>query len=77
MKRFPGNQYISQEGALALIKRGTFPGSISEFDDERFFHEPSDTEDVRFRHDPKLTLPSYTYATQEQVSRIYLPSILY
>ena len=68
VKRFPGNQYISKEGALQLIKRGTFPARVTDMSDEAFFTEPSETEEVRFRHDPKLILPSYVYNTHEQVS---------
>ena len=67
VKRFPGEQYISPEAARLLIKRGTYPARVTDQSDEHFFDEPSDTEEVRFRHDPKLTLPSYTYNTHEQV----------
>ena len=76
VKRFPGEQYISEAGALALIKRGTFRACVTDKSDERFFDEPSDSEEVRFRHDPKLTLPSYTYLTHEQVLRISIATFL-
>lgn len=68
VKRFPGEQYISEEGARQLILRGTFAATVTDISDEHFYHEPSDTEAVRFRHDPKLTLPSYSYNSHEQVS---------
>jgi hypothetical protein len=70
VKRFPGEQYISEEGALGLIKRGTFSASVTATSDAHFFDEPSETEGVRFRHDAKLTIPSYTYNTHEQVTEL-------
>lgn len=67
VKRFPGNQYISEEAALTLIRRGTFSSSVVDVDDPAYLLDPSDSESVRFRHDPKLSLPSYSYFTPEQV----------
>lgn len=67
VKRFPGEQYISEEGALRLIQRGTFPASVTDVSEESYYAEPSESEAVRFRHDPKLILPSYTYSSHNQV----------
>jgi pimeloyl-ACP methyl ester carboxylesterase len=76
VRRFPGEQYISEEAALQLIMRGTYPARAVDTTDENYFDEPSISEAVRFRHDPKLTLPSYTYNTHEQVTllRVIPPS---
>lgn len=60
---YPGSQSLSMEAALHLVRRGCMAvdcGAEQEYDD------PSDEDRVRFRHDPRLLLPSYTYTTQNQ-----------
>ena len=75
VQRFPGQQFISEEGARQLIQRGTFPARVADTSDDDFHSQPMDSEPVRFRHDPKLLLPSYTYNSHEQVSVIVSVSV--
>ena len=66
VKKFPGQQYISEATATELVVRGT-----------RTIHgsdHGTTTEMVvgyQFRHDPRLQLPSIQYCTEEQVQAIY------
>lgn len=59
---YPGNQYLSREASFDLVSRGTFrvddPDNIEDISD--------DNVNVRFRHDPRLVLPSFQFHTNEQ-----------
>lgn len=68
VKTFPGNQSLSEQAALSLVTRGSFPSTLSDADSgPDVFRDPLEGEAVRFRHDPKLNLRSYTYNSHEQV----------
>lgn len=55
-KNFPGNQYLSEEAAAEMVRRGS-----------RTLEEGK----VQFRHDPRLTYPSLQYFTIEQTEALY------
>mmetsp|Transcript_13470 Transcript_13470/g.37236 ORF Transcript_13470/g.37236 Transcript_13470/m.37236 type:complete len:403 (+) Transcript_13470:35-1243(+) len=60
-KNSPGDQWLSTEAATELILRGT----------EQVIEEGSDAViGFKFRHDPRLQLPSCMYMTPEQVNAI-------
>jgi hypothetical protein len=60
VKKFPGQQYISEATATELVVRGT-----------RAVQESDTIVGYQFRHDPRLQLPSIQYCTEEQVEAIY------
>lgn len=70
VKKFPGQQYISEATATELVVRGT--RAIQESDTTTA--TTANTEMIvgyQFRHDPRLQLPSIQYCTEEQVEAIY------
>jgi hypothetical protein len=78
VKKFPGQQYISEATATELVVRGTkaIPTTDTTAADAAAAATTSytDTEmtvGYQFRHDPRLQLPSIQYCTDEQVEAIY------
>lgn len=72
VKKFPGQQYISEATATELVVRGT--RAIQERDTTTATTTDKDTAMIvgyQFRHDPRLQLPSIQYCTEEQVEAIY------
>lgn len=66
----PGNQYISQEAAYALVKRATIPVTDSHVTSSIDAGDDNDDTPVQFRHDPRLYWPSMQYLTTEQVEAV-------
>jgi pimeloyl-ACP methyl ester carboxylesterase len=62
VKRMPGEQYMSEEAAEALVSRAVVPHSDSTNPEAVTF---------TFRHDPRLQWPSLQYFTREQVEACY------
>ena len=79
VKKFPGQQYISEAAATELVVRGTRTIQESDTSSTTTTSNNSchnkDTEMMivgyQFRHDPRLQLPSIQYCTEEQVEAIY------
>jgi pimeloyl-ACP methyl ester carboxylesterase len=71
----PGDQYISAEAAAAIVYRATIPAStlpslnISKAGGEEMTDEYKGK--VVFRHDARLTWPSISYFSKEQVQALY------
>jgi len=62
---FPGKQYISEEGARALVSRGVVE------EEEATTSSSSSTTKFRFRHDQRLMWSSLQYFTDEQLHVLY------
>ena len=60
---YPGNQSLSREAAISLVSRGT---KILDNDNNEDIDE-NNSNNVVFRHDPRLFLPSYSYFSNDQV----------
>lgn len=68
---YPGEQSLSVEAATMLVSRGTYKACTNDTDqDGRAIYEDTcheSSEPLRFRHDPRLVLPSHMYHSDEHV----------
>lgn len=71
----PGQQYISTEAALSIVKRATLPiEKLPSHDSSKAGGTELSNDHIGqllFRHDPRLTWPSPQYFSREQVAAIY------
>lgn len=61
---YPGNQSISREAATTLVSRGT---QLLDNNDNNEDIDENNPNNVVFRHDPRLFLPSYSYFSNDQI----------
>jgi pimeloyl-ACP methyl ester carboxylesterase len=66
-ERMPGDQSLSYEAARDLVLRATTPAAKS----SSTTTDPTSSESIVFRHDPRLQWPSLQYYTREQVEAFY------
>ena len=68
---FPGNQYISEEGARELVLRGVVEEESQPSTTTTTTTSNNGNKQFRFRHDQRLQWASLQYFTNEQVEVLY------